>query len=58
MRNYALPLLNGVPEKNERHEELLDLIDAFQYFEPIDTSLVARESLLREFIGGGNFHAH
>jgi uridine kinase len=58
MRNYALPLLNSVPEKNERHEELLDLIDAFQYFDPIDTSLVARESLLREFIGGGNFHAH
>ena len=56
MRNYAIPLLKAVPEENARHDELLELINAFQYFEPIDPELVARESLLREFIGGGSYH--
>ena len=56
MRNYAVPLLQAVPEENPRHDELLELIDAFQYFEPIDPVLVARDSLLREFIGGGSYH--
>ena len=56
MRNYAVPLLQAVPEDNVRHDELLELIGAFQYFEPIDPELVARDSLLREFIGGGSYH--
>ena len=56
LRNYALPMLQAVPEENERHNELLELIHAFQFFEPIDPSLVARDSLIREFIGGGSYH--
>ena len=56
MRNYAVPILHSVPEDNERHDEMLQLVDAFQYFEPIDPALVARDSLLREFIGGGSYH--
>ena len=56
MRNYAVPLLQAVPEDNVRHDELLELIGAFQYFEPIDPELVSRDSLLREFIGGGSYH--
>ena len=56
MRNYAVPMLQAVPEDNVRHDELLELIGAFQYFEPIDPELVARDSLLREFIGGGSYH--
>ena len=56
MRNYALPMLQAVPEENERHNELMELIHAFQFFEPIDPSLVARDSLIREFIGGGSYH--
>ena len=47
-----------MPEENDRHDELLQLIDAFQYFEPIDPKLVARDSLLREFIGGGSYKYH
>jgi len=58
MANYAVPLLEGVPEDNERHDELLQLIDAFQWFEPIDPSLVAKDSLIREFIGGGSYKYH
>ena len=58
MRNYAVPILQSVPENNERHDELLELISAFQHFEPIDPALVARDSLLREFIGGGSYQYH
>ena len=58
MRNYALPILQGVSEENERHDELLELIGAFQYFQPIDPALVPRDSLLREFIGGGSYKYH
>ena len=56
MKNYALPLLKAVPEENQRRSELLDLMAAFDFFEPIDPSLVAKNSLLREFIGGGSYH--
>ena len=56
MRNFAKPLLEAVPEGNERYDELLDLIDSFRWFEEIDPALVAADSLLREFIGGGSYH--
>ena len=58
MKNYAVPLLNAVPEENTRRMELLTLVDAFRYFEPIDPDLVAKNSLLREFIGGGSYKYH
>ena len=58
MKNYALPLLNAVPEENTRRAELLTLVDAFRYFEPIDPDLVAKNALLREFIGGGSYKYH
>ncbi len=56
MKNYARPLLAAVPEENARRHELLDLIAAFEFFEPIDPGLVPADSLLREFIGGGSYH--
>lgn len=56
MKNYAKPLLEAVPEGNERYHELLDLIDGFRWFEEIDPSLVAPDALIREFIGGGSYH--
>ena len=56
MKHYALPLLRAVPEENVRRAELLELIEAFQYFEPIDPELVAKDSLLREFIGDSSYH--
>ena len=58
MRNYAVPLLQSVPEENERHDELLELIRAFEWFEPVDPALVAKDSLIREFIGGGSYKYH
>lgn len=58
MKHYALPILSSVPEDNERHNELLDLVAAFDHFEPIDPELVAKDSLLREFTGGGTYKYH
>ena len=51
MKHYAVPILKSVPEDNERHDEMLELVKAFDHFQPIDPALVARDSLLREFIG-------
>ena len=58
MKHYALPILQSVSMDNERRDELLQLVDSFQYFEAIDPALVARDSLLREFIGGGSYQYH
>ena len=58
MKHYALPILQSVPEDNERHDEMLDLVRAFEHFEAIDPAMVARDSLLREFIGGGSYKYH
>lgn len=55
MKNYAMPLLQAVPQENVRRRELLDLIKGFEPFHPIDPDLVAPDSLIREFIGGGTY---
>ena len=58
MRNFAPPILKSIPEDNERYDEAMDLIAAFDWFEPIDPELVAKDALLREFIGGGTYQYH
>lgn len=58
MRNFAAPILKSVPEGNERYEEMMELVAAFEHFEPIDPALVAGDALLREFIGGGTYKYH
>ncbi|MCD7927467.1 MAG: nucleoside kinase [Oscillospiraceae bacterium] len=55
MKRYAAPLLQAVPAENERHRELLELIEGFRWFEEIDPALVPERSLLREFLGGGSY---
>ena len=55
MKHYALPMLQSIPEENVRRAELIDMAQAFQYFEAIDPALVAKYALLREFIGGGTY---
>ncbi len=53
MKNFAVPIFEAIPRENPRRTELLELIETFRHFEPIDPALVAPASLLREFIGGG-----
>jgi len=51
MACYARPIMAAVPEENQRRHELLELVRAFDRFEPIDPGLVPPESLIHEFIG-------
>ena len=53
MKNYADQLFGNIPESTQRYEELCSIIPAFERFEAVNPALVAPESLLREFIGGG-----
>lgn len=58
---YELPVMNGIatelfssiPEGIERYDELRQVLPAIQLFGNIDEKLVAADSLIREFIGGG-----
>ena len=59
--NYVAPLREAaanVSPKNPRRQELADMVNAFSYFPPIDPELVAKDSLIREFIGGGSYQSH
>ena len=53
MNTVATELFSSVPEGIERYEELRQVLPAIQLFGHIDESLVAPDSLVREFIGGG-----
>ncbi len=49
----ATGLFRSVPEGIERYEELRGVLPALQLFGDIDSDLVAKDALIREFIGGG-----
>ena len=49
----ATELFSTVPEGIERYEELRSVLPAIQLFGHISEELVAPDSLIREFIGGG-----
>ena len=49
----ATKLFSSVPEGIERFDELRAVLPALQLFGHIDEELVAPDSLIREFIGGG-----
>ncbi len=55
LRNYAQPLFKAIPKDNQRRREMLDMIQAFNEFVPLPPELVAPDSLVREFIGGGSY---
>lgn len=58
LRQYAEPLFQAIPEENVRRKEILEMIWAFDRFYPIDSALVPKDSLIREFIGGGSYGRH
>jgi uridine kinase len=53
MKRFALKAISEVPDGTERLDELRALLPALREFEEVDPELVPRESILREFIGGG-----
>jgi uridine kinase len=57
MKQYALPLLQGLEPDLPVYSEARRLIEFLSYFENIGTEEIPRTSILREFIGGSSFSA-
>jgi len=55
LNNMATDVFSSVPEGAERYEELRGIQPAFERFEDVPPELLADDSLLREFIGGGKY---
>ena len=55
LNNTATELFSGMPEDTPRYQELRSILPAFEQFEDISPDLLAEDSLLREFIGGGKY---
>lgn len=55
LKQMAAALFRTIPENAPRFEELKSILPALELFADIDSALVAPDSLLREFIGGGIF---
>lgn len=55
LKEYALPLLKDIKKEEPEYAEARRLIEFLTYFESIPEEVVPSHSLLREFIGGGDF---
>ncbi len=55
MKPYAEPLLHQIEEGQEEYEEAKRLLKFLSYVIGISSDLVPKNSILREFIGGGCF---
>lgn len=52
LRSYAEPLLETVPKNSDNYDAALRLLNLLSFFEPMDTTNIPFNSILREFIGG------
>lgn len=52
LRSYAEPLLETVPQNSDHYDAALRLLNLLSFFEPMDTTNIPFNSILREFIGG------
>lgn len=55
LKLYAVPQLYSVPRESEEYAEAKRLLKLLNYFVPIPTEYIAKNSLVREFIGGSCF---
>ncbi len=55
LKKYAMPELKKIDNSYPEYTEAKRLYEFLKYFEDIDDSLVPKNSLLREFIGGSIF---
>ncbi len=55
LNNTATELFENMPKDTPRYEELQSIMPAFELFEDISPDLLAPDSMLREFIGGGKY---
>lgn len=55
LKSFAEPLLFGIQKGCAEYDEAKRLLKFFDYFLAVDTENIPKNSLLREFIGGGCF---
>ena len=55
LKGVVLPLLREIKQEEPEYAEARRLIDMLKYFETIPADYVPTNSLLKEFLGGGNF---
>ena len=55
LKEYAMPLLEEIPQSSREYSEARRLITLLKYFETVPSENVPNNSLLREFIGGSIF---
>ena len=56
LKKYVVPLLQQVSVEDEEHAEAMRLLRLFQYVYSLeDDSIIAGNSILREFIGGSTY---
>ena len=55
LKAEAEPLLNEITNEQPEYAEAQRLLEILRYFEPISKDIVPSHSLLKEFLGGGDF---
>ena len=55
LKGMVLPLLEEIKQEEPEYAEAKRLIEMLKYFETIPPEYVPTNSLLKEFLGGGNF---
>lgn len=55
LKQYAEPLLFGIPKDVPEYTEAKRLLKFLDYFVPVTSEMIPINSILREFIGGGCF---
>jgi len=55
LKGVVLPLLEEIKQEDAEYAEARRLINMLKYFETIPAEYVPTNSLLKEFLGGGNF---
>ena len=56
LKQYAEPLLFGIPEDTAEYQEAKRLLKFLEYFVPVESDSIPNNSILREFVGGSCFH--
>ena len=55
LKNTVKPLLEAITSEEKEYAEAKRLLDMLKYFEPIPKEQIPNNSLIKEFLGGGDF---
>ena len=55
LKNIAMPLLESITPEDKQYAEAKRIMNMLKFFEPISPELIPTNSLIKEFLGGGDF---